>query len=158
MCTAAGGSAIPGVARVTKRRPTRCWNRVYDWLRKHGLPCAWTAFRAEWGPFSDFFQAHGFRPVREIINYVMDLVAMPTPAAKVGIGFTPLTAEDLPAMLSLTPNVLRARTPEELGQHLLHNPLFPADSVFVLRNRNDDLPRAVGDTHQQLHLCSSEAG
>jgi hypothetical protein len=121
----------------------RLLEHALELLRQRRMPCAWTAYRSEWGPQRDFFQTHGFRPVREIINYVMDMVEMPTPAAKVGIAISPLTLEDLPSLLTMTPNVLRARTEVELREHLLHNPWFPPDSVFVLRHRSDNLPRAV---------------
>ena len=41
-------------------------------------------------------------------------------------------------------NVFRVSDRAALEQHLFHNPYFPADSVFVLRNRTGEKPLAVG--------------
>jgi hypothetical protein len=140
---ASGRVGYPWCRKGSEAFAERLLEHGLELLRRRGLPCAWTAYRSEWGAQRDFFQTHGFRPVREIINYVMDMVEMPTPAAKVGIAISPLTLDDLPTLLSMTPNVLRAHTEVELREHLLHNPWFPPDSVFALRNRSDNLPRAV---------------
>jgi hypothetical protein len=79
-----------------------------------------------------------------MVNYVMELTAMPTSSARAVRVVSPLRPEDVPGVFALAPSVLRAKTVAELERHLLHNPYFPAESVFVLRNRNDNRPLAVG--------------
>jgi hypothetical protein len=118
--------------------------RVLEEMRSRGCTTAWAAYRADWTPQRDFFLAHGFGQPREIINYVLDLVEMPTPAARVATTIAPLQPADVPALLSIAPNLLRLRTREALARHLLSNAWFPPDSVFVLRSRQDNQPLAAG--------------
>jgi hypothetical protein len=79
-----------------------------------------------------------------MVNFVMDLTDMPTPAARAGSTISPLTPADLPAILNMGRTILRVHTQEELGDWLLNNPHFPASSVFALRSRLDGIPIAVG--------------
>ena len=47
--------------------------------------------------------------------------------------------------LALSKNIPGAvQTAEQLEQHLFHNPHFSPDAVFVLRNKSDGPPLAVG--------------
>jgi hypothetical protein len=78
-----------------------------------------------------------------MINHVLDLVDMPTPAARLSALITPLRPADLPAVARLGAGVLRV--PEaELEGHLFRNPYFPPDALFALRSKADDQPVAVG--------------
>jgi hypothetical protein len=120
------------------------FQRVLDEMRRRGHPTAFAAYRKDWTAQADFFQAHGFRLAREMVNFVMDLVEMPTPAHRVGSSITPLRREDVPAVLAMAPGALRARTAAELEQHLFANPYFPPESAFVLRGRGGEVPAAVG--------------
>lgn len=117
---------------------------VLDGLRARGLGRAFAAYRGDWQPTRDFFVAHGFPQVREMVNFVMDLVEMPTPAARSSSAITPMRAEDVPAVFELVPEALRVRTPAELEQHLLHNPYVSAENVFIQRSRADAQPVAAG--------------
>jgi hypothetical protein len=113
-------------------------------MKQRGLTTAWAAYRADWVSPRDFFLAHGFQQTREVVNYVMDLAEMPTPAARPASAIVPATPDDVPGVLALAPNVFRVRTAAELERHLFHNPYFSADSVFVLRGRSTNAPVAVG--------------
>jgi hypothetical protein len=113
----------------------RLFQHALEAMKQRGLTRAFAACRGDWPTVGDFFRRHGFEQKREMINYVLDLVDMPTPAARPGIPITAVTPEDLPALLNLVPNVLRVRTVTELEQYLLHNPYFPPDAAFVLRAR-----------------------
>ncbi len=81
---------------------------------------------------------------REIVNFVMDFAELPTPAARPSTSFSPLKREDMPTILAMAPNLWRVQTAEQLEPHLLDNPHFPADSTFVLRQKADGVPLAVG--------------
>src|SRR5262249_38754452 len=96
-------------------------------MKARGHATAWAAYRGDWEPLRAFLLSNGFTQTREVINYVLDLVEMPTPAARVGTTITGLLPDDVPALLRLAPNVLRVRTEEDLGRYFFRNPwLGPA--------------------------------
>jgi hypothetical protein len=117
---------------------------VLQAMKARGLLRAFAAYRADWTTQSEFFQRHGFPVAREIVNFVMDLAELPTPAARPGNAFSPLKREDMPTILAMAPNLWRVQTAEQLEPHLLDNPHFPADSLFALRQKPDGVPLAVG--------------
>src|SRR5439155_19091135 len=57
--------------------------------------------------------------------------------------FSPLLPEDIPAVFQMAPQALHCAAPEALRQHLLNNPSFPPESVYMLRSRTGDAPLAV---------------
>ncbi len=113
-------------------------------MKKRGLTQAWSAYRTDWTTVGDFFRGHGFAQNREIVNWVMDLAEMPTPAARPSLPIRPLALADLPALLTLCPGLLRARNVDELERHLLDNEYFGPESIFVLRGKTSNQPAAVG--------------
>lgn len=113
-------------------------------MQARGMRRAYAAYRGDWPAQCDFFTARGFRLAREMVNFVLDLADMPTPAAVGSSRYGPLKPEDVPAVFGVAPQALRARTTAELEKHLLHNPYFPPEAAFVLRGRVDDAPVAVG--------------
>jgi hypothetical protein len=112
-------------------------------LRQRGVRRAWAAYRADWAPVRDFFQVHGFAQTREMLNFIMDLVEMPTPSARAGGGISPVTRADLPALEELGKGLLRC-SGAALERHLFDNPYFPPSSMFALRAKPDSPPSAVG--------------
>lgn len=120
------------------------FDALLDAMTRRGLTRAFAAYRGDWPAQCEFFTAHGFRRVREMVNYVLNLADMPTPAATPQTTVTPLRPEDVPAVYALAPEALRAASPAELGAALLENPQFGPESVFVLRGRGGDEPVAVG--------------
>jgi hypothetical protein len=117
---------------------------VLEALRKRGQRTAFAAYRNDWGPQREFLLRHGFAQVREMINFVLDLAEMPTPAPRPGTPLAALKREDVKAVFELAPEALRVSTPAELERHLFENPYFPPESVFVLRSRGEAAPVAVG--------------
>jgi hypothetical protein len=117
---------------------------VLDAMKARGIRRAFAAYRRDWPVQGAFFKAHGFVQAREMVNFAMDLVEMPTPAARTSSSIDKVLPRDIPGILRLAPQVFRAGTAEALERHLLHNPSFPAESVYVLRSRSDDSPLAVG--------------
>ncbi len=91
----------------------------------------------------EFFKKNGFQLRREMVNFFLDIVDMPTPMARPSSTISPATPDDVPTILELGANILRVRDRAALEQYLFHNAYFPADSVFVLRNRTGT-PVAVG--------------
>jgi hypothetical protein len=116
---------------------------VLDAMRRRGHTTAWAAYRADWLEVGAFFTEHGFRQTREVLNWVMDLVEMPTPAARVGTGITPVEPADVPALFRMAPTLLRARSEDELARWLFQNPYFGPDACSVLRSRVDGQPLAA---------------
>jgi hypothetical protein len=113
-------------------------------MRQRGWRRVFAAYRGDWPAQRDFFLGHGFRTAREMVNFVLDIVEMPTPAARPASAISRLTPADLPAVLELGRGVLRVHDVAGLERHLLGNPSFPAESAFVLRSRTDGTPLAVG--------------
>ena len=118
--------------------------RVLQAMKERGLPRAFAAYRADWQGQLAFFQNNGFPPRREMVNYVLDIVEMPTPMARPSSSIGPATPDDVPALLELGANVLLIQERAALEQYLFHNPYFPADSVFALRARAGGPALAVG--------------
>ena len=117
---------------------------VLQAMRERGMRAAFAAYRGDWPAQCEFFTTRGFRLAREMVNFVLDLADMPTPAAIAPSNFAPLAPRDVPAILGLCPQALRVHATEELERHLLHNPYFKPESAFVLRGRTDDARLAVG--------------
>jgi hypothetical protein len=108
---------------------------VLDAMRARKMRLAFAAYRADWTPVAEFLQKHEFKQVREMVNFVVDIVEMPTPAARPSLPFSPLRRDDVPFIYELAPSALRARTPKELERHLFENPHFGPESCFVLRDK-----------------------
>jgi hypothetical protein len=113
-------------------------------MRSRGMKLAFAAYRTDWPAQAAFFTAHEFRLAREMVSFVIDIVEMPTPAARPSLPFSPLRREDVPAIFALCPEVFRIRTPAELEANFFQNPYFGPDSVFVLRDKAGGQPAAVG--------------
>lgn len=114
---------------------------VRDAMRQRGLRQAFAAYRADWPIQQLFFLKQGFRPGREMVNYVQATDRLPadTPPERI----SPLQRGEIPAVWELAPQALRASRPPELATHLFENPYFGPDAAFVVRD-GDGRPRAVG--------------
>lgn len=119
------------------------FEKVVEEMRGRKLSRAFAAYRNDWGLTHEFFEKQGFHKAREIHNFVLDLLEMPTPPARMANNVSPVTRDDVPAILKMNPQALRVGTDEELERHLLKNPYFGTSSVFALRSRADDSPIGV---------------
>jgi GNAT superfamily N-acetyltransferase len=117
---------------------------VLEAMRGRGMGQAFAAYRADWPSVCEFFCNHGFTQVREMVNFAVDLVDLPTPAARLSSPITPLRPEDVPAVLALAPAALRVSSPTELETRLFHHPQIKSNAYFTLRQRTDGAPTAVG--------------
>lgn len=113
-------------------------------MRGRGLTRAFAAYRGDWPAVQAFFTTNGFALKREMVNYIMDLVEMPTPAARASSMITPLHPADVPAVLRLGAGVLQTKDEAALHDQLFRNPYFPPSSLFALRSKSDDQPVGVG--------------
>ena len=77
-----GRVSLPWCRKGREALAEPLFDAALDGLRRRGATRAFAAYRADWEPARDFLLAHGFTLAREMNNYVMDLVEMPTPAAK----------------------------------------------------------------------------
>ncbi len=109
-------------------------------MRACGMTAAFAAYRADWKPVKEFFLGQGFQQTREMVNFVIELVDLPTPVETADLLMTPVRSTDMAEILALAPQALRVRTPEALARHLLENPYFDADAVFALRARSENKP------------------
>src|SRR5947207_3426426 len=103
-------------------------------LAQRGNGLAYAAYRGDWPAQSAFFEKNGFRLAREMINYAMELSEMPTRMERAGT-VAALKREDMPAIAQLGGSVLRVQNPGQLEQYFFHNPFFPPDAVFGVRQR-----------------------
>src|SRR5262249_5802162 len=113
-------------------------------MRGRGLARAFAAYRGDWQAQGGFFVAHGFTRAREVVNFAVPLLNLPTPAARPSCPITPLRPEDVPAVLALGPETLRGSDPAALERQLFENPHFGKEALFALRGRASGAPVAVG--------------
>jgi hypothetical protein len=113
-------------------------------MKARKMPLAFAAYRGDWTPPREFFLRHGFRLAREMMNFVVDQVELPTRTGKLSNPLSPLTRQDIPAIFALAPEVLRVASPQALEKQLFENPYFKPDSVYVLRSRANNVPLAAG--------------
>ncbi len=113
-------------------------------VTKAGLRKIYAAYREDWAVVNDFFLKHGFHKARDMVNFAIDLIDMPTPAAMPSTSFTSLEPEDVPALLKLAPEILHTQQVEVLTRHFFKNPYFSPDSLYTLRARGGKEPVAVG--------------
>jgi hypothetical protein len=120
------------------------WQALEAGLRQRKLRRAFAAYRGDWPAVLEFFQKHGFRQTREMVNFVTALLDMPTAPGRPSSALTPLRATDVPGVFALAPQLFRAATAADLEKHIFHNPRIDPQALFVLRSRADNSPVAAG--------------
>ena len=120
------------------------FDAVVQAMKARGMTSAFAAYRADWPVQCAFFTSHGFPQAREMINFVLDFVDMPTPAARPSNSFSPLLPADVAMVYQLDRTVVRVPSPAELERYLFHNPYFTPEALFALRNQADGSASAVG--------------
>ncbi len=131
---------LPGFQHLTDA----LFAHLMETMRSRGMTRAFAAYRDDWTAVNDFFLNHGFAKVRALVNYVIDLVDMPTPPARPSSSITGMHKDDVPAILAMAGAVVGTKTAAELEKYLFHNPYFLPEAVFLLRSRADNAPLAVG--------------
>jgi hypothetical protein len=113
-------------------------------MQRRSLPSAFAAYRGNWPDQRGFFLAHGFRQIREMVNFSIDLSDLPTPSLGSSGAIQPLGVEDVPTVFELGEGVLRAKSADALKEQLFGPPLADVSTAFVLRDRSGATLRAVG--------------
>jgi hypothetical protein len=113
-------------------------------LKQRGVRRAYAAYHRDWPGPAEFFPAHGMPKVREMVNFYQELTDMPTMLTRPKSPITPFQPDDLPALYAMGTDLWHGLTQAELWRHLLENPYFPPDSLFVIRGRTDKTPLCVG--------------
>jgi hypothetical protein len=120
------------------------FHHLMEIMHQRGVRKAFAAYRADWVPVVDFFRDHGFAVAREMINFTIDLLDMPTAPARRYSPITPLERGDVPALFALAPHALRSKSALDLEAHLFDNPYFRPSAVFVLRSQRGGTPVGAG--------------
>lgn len=139
-----GRISIPWCKKGHENLAEPLFQNLLEAMKTKGHRQVFAAYRGDWPTVGEFFTGHGFRLAREMVNFVIDLLDMPTPPARPSSSIVPLLPGDVPTVLELGQGVLRVHTAAELDRHLFHNPYFPPDSLFCLRRRQSDAVAAVG--------------
>jgi hypothetical protein len=113
-------------------------------LAERGVTRPFTAYRGDWPAINQFFVDNGFRPVREIVSFVMNFLDMPTPSVRPTNAISPLLPADVAAVLALGAGVLQITSAVALEKYLFKNPYFPATALFALRSAPSATLLAVG--------------
>jgi hypothetical protein len=117
------------------------FDRILRAVQERGMQHLFAAYRADWAAQNNFFLAHGFQQAREMVNFVLDLAELPTPAATLRNLTTPLRPADVPELARLGSGVIRMTTDPE--KYFFHNPYFSSDAIYALRSP-DGTVTAVG--------------
>jgi hypothetical protein len=144
VCNKNGRISFPWCKKGSEHLGAELFQHAVEAMKERGYKTLNAAYRADWTPVLSFFKLHGFTVVRDMVNFVIDLVDMPTSPARRGAGPVPLQRGDVPALFALAPRLLRCHSAEELEAYLFRSPYFPPESVFVLRDQRTRAPRAAG--------------
>jgi hypothetical protein len=139
-----GRVSYPWCRKGHENAAAALFEAVEKGMKARGISLAFAAYRGDWAPQKEFFLNHGYKLAREMVNFVVDQVELPTRTGKLSNPLSPLSREDVPAIFALAPKVLRVSSPEALEKHLFENPYFKPESVFVLRSRANNVPLAAG--------------
>jgi hypothetical protein len=139
-----GRISYPWCLKGHERHADELLRALLQSMQQRGLKTAFAAYRADWTTQRDFLLHWGFAKARDIINFVIDLAEMPTPAARPMRTVTPFKPEDVPCLFEMSPGLLRSSSVSEFEKYLTNNRYFPATSCFVSRNRADGQPTALG--------------
>jgi hypothetical protein len=114
---------------------------VLEAMRSRGIARAFTAYRGDWTPVAEFFLANGFTKSRDVLNFVQNIMDLPTMVNRRSLSVTPFRPTDVPALMNMVPGFIKMPI-DQLEAYLLWNPYFGADSLFTVRNPDGSL-RAV---------------
>jgi len=141
--SASGRVGVPWCRRGFEHLADELLKAALAEMKRRGLTSAWAGYRGDWPTVAEFLGKHGFASRRQMCNYALDLIELPTPSVRGGLVCTEVVAGDLPALLAMVPGMLRSASPTALGEHLFGNPYFGASSVFALRERPSGPPLAA---------------
>jgi hypothetical protein len=144
VCNPNGRVGYPWCRKGHERLAAPLFQHTLEAMRQRGQRRVFAAYRGDWSGVLDFFKQQGFRVAREMVNFVLDVIDMPTVPGRPSSRMTPLERRDVPALYALAPQLLRCTDAAALERHLFDNPYFPASAVYVLRSRNDDQPLGAG--------------
>jgi hypothetical protein len=113
-------------------------------MKGRGRASAFAAYRHDWRPVQQFFLERGFHLAREMVNFLLDQVDMPTLPGRRQYPLSPLHQDDISAVCAMGADVMRTTSPREVEHHLFDNPYFTPDAVSVVRGRSDSAVLAVG--------------
>lgn len=138
-----GRISYPWCHRGHNSAAGRLFEAAMNSARERRLTSLFAAYRKDWKAVQDFLEKQGFAKVREMVNFALDVVDLPTTMMGSSAPLSPLSREDLPFLAEIGRGVLRLPA-EKLEAYFFANPYFPAESVHVMRSKDDGSPLAVG--------------
>src|SRR4029077_15996040 len=120
-CNANGRASYPWALPGAEAAQEALFAAALPAVRRRGVTRSFAAYRNDWPAVNEFLAKHGFTRVREMVNYIVHFVDMPTPAARTANTISPLRPDDVPALLALAPEVLRIKEPNALRDYLFKN-------------------------------------
>lgn len=142
--TSSGRISYPWCRTGSEKFAKQFFEHVLQDLRGRGFKKVYAAYRPDWKEVDQFLKGRGFVVAREMVNFFQDIIDMPTIPARPSTSVTPLSKDDIPAVYDLCPEALNIANVEELEKHLLHNPYFGKESIFLVRAKAGEEPIAVG--------------
>lgn len=112
------------------------FNHVLGEMKAQGITRAFAAYRPDWTSILEWFESQGFVKKREMINYSMDIMEMPTVSTRSSEYIEPLTDEEFPWLVDRIASWSIVSDPEEIRASWLSNPWIPRDSLFAYRSPN----------------------
>lgn len=110
--------------------------------RKAGMHKLYAAYRGDWPEPAEFLMQRGFKRVREMVNFVVEVIDLPTMSIRGGLPIRRMRPDDLPALRKMGGALFADLPANDLQKQFFANPSFPAESLFVLHTRASDEPIA----------------
>lgn len=97
----------------------------------------WAAYRNDWQEPIAFFREHGFRVVREMINYVAPLASLPREEVPEGRAVAPLARTDVDRALELGRGLFRSDDPNRIEGFYLDSAQLEPSCAYALKRTRD---------------------
>jgi hypothetical protein len=137
-----GRISFPWCKRGHTAAAAPLFEAMLNLARERGLTSLFAAYRRDWNTVFEFLESQGFAKTRDMVNYAVDVLDLPTVAVGTTSQLTPLRPEDLPFLSEMGRGVIRLPL-EKLEKYFFANLYFPAECVNVLRSKDDGSPLAV---------------
>lgn len=134
---AQGRISYPWVKKGFEAAGATLFEAALTAARERGLTKLFAAYRKDWDPVLQFFEANGFAKVRDIVNLATSPLDLPTIANRGGLPIRPLKPSDIPALAEMGRGFIRLPL-AKLESYYFSNPYFPVEAYRVMEDRNNE--------------------